>query len=158
MFDEEFISLLNKKINYEIVAQLQFLKDEIEKIHNETITKRTSQPGMTLSKIAKICKKSIPQRAEVISQTITNAVQDIGIKDTNGLGEQLKKIASKHLYKNRGDLSVYLKQPRLVGRSTTERSIKKFENDFRLTRKFQLRRIHNEIESLINKIKNKTPE
>jgi hypothetical protein len=154
MLDKELTTLLGQKINFEIGAQLPPLRQGVEQIKREMNARGVLQSGMTVHNVGELCNDSISPKAEIISQTIINILQDAEVEYSDYLGGQLKEIASKHLPEGMGDLEGYVKQVgRLTGISTLDSIYNRFKEKFRITRDVNLRRIHNNIDLLMVKLK-----
>lgn len=154
MLDKELTTLLSQKINFEIGAQLPPLRQGVEQIKREMNARGVLQSGMTVHNVGELCNDSISQKAEIISQTIINVVQDAEVEYSDYLAGQLKEIASKHLPKGMGNLEGYVKQVgKLTGISTLDSIYNRFKEKFRITRDINLRRIHNNIDLLMVKLK-----
>lgn len=154
MLDKELTTWLSQKINFEIGAQLPPLRQGVEQIKQEMNARGVLQSGMTVHNVGELCNDSISQKAEIISQTIINVVQDAEVEYSDYLAGQLKEIASKHLPKGMGDLEGYVKQVgKLTGISTLDSIYNRFKEKFRITRDINLRRIHNNIDLLMVKLK-----
>ena len=153
MADNNLLTILKKKIGFEISSQFPSIKDEIAEIKSEMLSKNMLQSGMTFKKVADLCERNISIRAEIISKTICTVVETSGIEYSAQLEDHLKEMASKHLPEKLGDIQGYLRQTgKLVGLSLIDREIDRRLKQFRVIRDLNLRRIYTDIEFLMHKM------
>lgn len=142
------IDIANTSIQLEIPTLKKHYRDKLNILYEDMSRKGQLSGTPMLSRLSKFCFSEIDDYAQLIYNTLLLKVKDSGIRYSDELAAELKKVVKSHLNGEIGNISGYIKQKNSLWPTLTNQlSIK--ETELNKKRTNELKKINSEIDLLV---------